>query len=131
MANSKLMLEDRLDANEFLNRIVYQQSTDDFGMLDVTLINIFIDKDDEYDCVDEEIEAIPSPTPSTSSSASSKSVGQCALCEAEPELLLLPCFEFCVCQACWEILKHNNNASSCPICKAFVSEARKITFFQQ
>lgn len=105
MANSKLMLEGRLDADEFLKRIVYQQSQDDFGMLDVTLINVLIDHDDDEDSADEEIGRVPSPTPSTQSTASSQSVGRCALCDEEPELLLLPCFEYCVCQKCWNILK--------------------------
>lgn len=82
MANSKLMLEGRLDADEFLKRIVYQQSQDDFGMLDVTLINVLIDHDDDEDSADE-IGRVPSPTPSTQSTASSQSVGRCALCDEE------------------------------------------------
>lgn len=131
MANSKLMMEGRLDADEFLRRIVYQQSTDDFGMLDVTLINLFIDEDDDDKSADEEVRSIPSPTPSTQSSTSSQSVGQCALCEAEPELLMLPCFEFCVCQSCWDILKKNDDTPSCPSCNSTVTQAKKIKFHQQ
>lgn len=144
MANSKLMLQGRLDAEEFLNRIVYQQNSDDYGMLDVSLINVSIDQDDE----DEEIEDIlsskyanvivddedkstnPSPTPSTLSTTSSKSLGQCTLCEAEPELLLLPCFEFCLCQLCWDILKKNNSTPACPNCRIKVASANKIKFSQ-
>lgn len=132
MANSKLMLQNRLDADEFLDRIVYQQDSDDFGMLDVTLVNISIDKDDDKDSTNEheQIEPIASPTPSTQSSTSSQSVGHCALCEEEPELLVLPCFEFCVCQTCWEILKKNNDTPSCPSCKAAVTEVKAIKFYQ-
>lgn len=136
MANSKLMLEGRLDADEFLKRIVYQQSTDDFGMLDVTLVNVVVE-DDEEDCVDNNIRSTPSPTPSTSSassslsSASSHSVSQCALCDGVPELLLLPCFDFCVCSTCWQIVENNNKQPSCPSCKSAVTEAKKIKFYQQ
>lgn len=37
MRNSKLMIEGQLD--EFLNKIVYQQSEDDFGLMDVDRID--------------------------------------------------------------------------------------------
>lgn len=139
MANSKLMLEGRLDANEFLNRIVYQQSSDDFGMLDVSLVNVVEDKDDSDDnenFVEENIRRVPSPTPSSSSSSSyssvsSQSVGQCALCDGEPELLLLPCFDFCVCETCWEIVQSNNKNLKCPSCKLSVTQAKRIKFYQQ
>lgn len=135
MKNSKLMLEKRLNADQFLDRIVYQQSSDDYGMLDVTHINAFIDQDDDDNVLDEDIGRIPSPTPSSSSqssqsSASSRSLGQCALCEAEPELLLLPCFEYCVCQACWDILKSNHTKPTCPSCKLTVDDTKKIKFSQ-
>lgn len=129
IANSKLMIEGRLDADEFLNRIVYQQSTDDYGMLDVTLVNVHLDQDEEEEFDGEEIERIPSPTPSSQSSCSSKSVGQCALCDSEPELVLLPCFDYCVCEKCWEILKNNQTEPTCPNCKAFVKSAKRINFF--
>lgn len=130
MANSKLMLDDRLDADEFLTRIVYQQNTDDFGMLDVALVSVLIDEDDEVNCA-YEIESVPSPTSSTQSTASSQSVGQCALCEAEPELLMLPCFDFCMCQSCWEILKSTYDTPNCPSCGVSVKKARQIKFYQQ
>lgn len=134
MKNSKLLLENRLNADQFLDRIIYQQSSDDFGLLDVTHINAFIDNDDDEISFDEEIGRIPSPTPSSSSSSqssqSSRSLGQCALCEDEPELLLLPCFEYCVCQICWDILKNNHTEPTCPSCKVTVVETKKIKFLQ-
>lgn len=139
MANSKLMQEGRLDADEFLNRILYQQSSDDFGMLDVTLVNISIDSDTEEEIDDAEFEsqspASPSPsstsTLSSESSSSGSSVGQCASCEAEPELLLLPCFEFCVCKKCWNILEKNVDKPKCPSCNTIVTQAKEIRFHQQ
>lgn len=137
MKNSKLLLEKRLNADQFLDRIIYQQNSDDFGLLDVTHINAFIDDDEEH-IPDEEIGRIPSPTPSSSSqlsqssqsSASSRSLGQCSLCEAEPELLLLPCFEYCLCQTCWDILKNNHTKPLCPNCKVTVTDTKKIKFSQ-
>lgn len=141
MANRKLMLEGRLDANEFLNRIVYQQSSDDFGMLDVSLVNVVVEENENEDCIDDNIRLTPSPTPSTSSSfssssissstGSSQSVGQCALCDGEPELLLLPCFDFCVCKTCWNIVESNNKKLSCPSCKSIVTQAKSVNFYQQ
>lgn len=135
MKNSKLLLENRLDADQFLDRIIYQQSSDDFGLLDVTHINAYIDNDDDENSFDEEIGRIPSPTPSSSSassssSQSSRSLGQCSLCEDEPELLLLPCFEYCVCEICWNILKNNCTEPTCPKCNVIVTEAKKINFPQ-
>lgn len=143
MANSKLMLEGRLDADEFLKRIVYQQSADDFGMLDVSLVNVVVEEDDNEseDCVNENIRMTPSPTPSSSSSsssssfstttASSQSIGQCALCDGEPELLLMPCFDFCVCSTCWVIVEKNNKKLRCPSCKSTVTQAKRVKFNQQ
>lgn len=47
MRNSKLVLDGLLGPSQFLNRIVYQQNIDDYGMMDIEYVNILLDEDDD------------------------------------------------------------------------------------
>lgn len=132
MQNSKLLLEGQIEAEDFLNRIVYQQSTDDFGLMDIGHLNVFVDEaDDERDDFDEVVSTSSETSEGnfTSSSSSSSKFGQCIVCsDNEPQICILPCFEFCVCETCWDIIKSNSTDLRCPKCKQIAKDGRKMSF---
>lgn len=133
MHNSELLMHDRITAETFLNRIVYKQNENDFGLLDVEMVNIIIDEEDE------EIEDIGTShqtvTPSTSQNtnrAKGPSIGTCVVCTtSEPQMVVLPCFEFCVCAACWDVIKEDNTNLKCPKCHSSATDVRKMIFCLQ
>lgn len=129
MKNSKLLLDGLLEPSQFLDRIVYQQNMNDYGMMNVENVNIFLDADEEDDRNSQVTEEISDSPVSTNTS---NKYGQCILCSScEPEILFLPCFDFCVCVACYEIMKNNSSQTiRCPKCKTNVDDARKMTFSQ-
>lgn len=106
MKNSKLMLEGRLDASEFLNRIVYQQSVDDFGLMDAKYVNITLDDEDgdEIEGIDAEIiEEVVETTVDASTfissqnspvsseiASSTNTLGKCVICtSSQPQILII------------------------------------------
>lgn len=92
MNNSKLLLDGLLEPSQFLDRIVYQQNMNDYGMMNVENVNILLDVDDDDDEKSQETEEV---TESPVSPKMNKKYGQCILCNiCEPEILILPCFDF-------------------------------------
>lgn len=139
MHNSKLLSEGIISAEEFLNRIVYRQAEDDFGLMDTEFLNIFLDEDDdEGQCeeellVQEEVNVSQGSSSRSSSSQCSSKLGQCVVCQnEEPEICVLPCFEFCVCETCWNILQRNSQKNSailkCPKCLSIATDGKKMQF---
>lgn len=54
--------------------------------------------------------------------------GRCIVCnESEAELCIIPCFDFCVCEKCWEVLKQDDPLQ-CPACNCIATEAKKMKF---
>lgn len=117
MRNSELLLRDEITPEEFLNRIVYKRNNLDFALMNVECVNEVIDEDEEED--------------ESGDDQSTSDFGRCITCkETEPELCILPCFDFCICEGCWNILKTNNKSDSikCPSCNEIASDARKMNF---
>lgn len=120
MANSQKLIDGRMTAEDFLNKIVYKQAEDDFGLLNTEYINPIVDEDEDDEEESEcENAAIVENLPK----------GRCILCtEKEPEMCILPCFDFCVCEACYLILKNNSEQWKCPKCDVIAIEAKKMNF---
>lgn len=132
----------QITAEEFLNRILYQQTEDDFGLMDVELVSIILDDEGEDDggetFEDENCEPVQDgisiSSSQSSSSQSSSKLGQCVVCcDAEPDICVLPCFELCICESCWSVLKENRDQRpgfilKCPKCESIVTDARTMTF---
>lgn len=85
-------------------------------------LNPTIDDDDEdepLDDADSETEPIAVQLPK----------GRCILCsEREPEMCVIPCFDFCICEACYVVLINNANEFRCPKCNTIATEAKKMNF---
>lgn len=144
MQNSKLLANGLITAEQFLDRIVYQQKEDDFGLLNVEFVNILIDEEDDEDNEGEnnetsdsssEEEQRPASQASTSTQKSNNSVnvGKCKICSiSQVEMCLLPCVHFCICERCWNVLEQNRNRTKsvikCPLCESVVDNAKKIIF---
>lgn len=126
MRNSRLLANEKITCEEFLNRIVYKQNNLDFGLIDADLVNIVVDTDDDDDDSESE-ESLVKPPPLDSQG---NTKGKCILChDKERELCVLPCFDFCLCASCWNILKENSTSElKCPSCHAPASDARKMNF---
>lgn len=121
--NSNLLANGQITCEEFLNRIVYKQNNLDFGLIDVDNVNIVIDDGDDSDSEE-------SPSEPTSFNSHKIAKGKCVLCSVnEPELCVIPCFDFCVCVSCWNILKENSNSElKCPLCSSTASDAKMMNF---
>lgn len=145
MLNSKRLANGQITAEQFLDRIVYQQADDDFGLMNVEYINILIDDDDEenenadadtekaQEAVENESAILPIASSSSQASVLSNKLGKCKICSTdEPEMCLLPCFDFCICQSCWNVLQNNQrrykNELKCPQCGDSVVDAKKMKF---
>lgn len=133
MHNSKLLSDGIITAEEFLNRIVYRQSEDDFGLMDTELLNSVIDDDDNDDGEEGQAEEEKMTEEEANVSNGSSKLGQCIVCQnAEPEICVLPCFEFCVCSDCWKILQRNSEQKStvlqCPKCLSSATDGKKMQF---
>lgn len=126
MKNSKLLEEGKMTPDEFLQKIVYKQSEDDFGLLNTINLNPIIDIED-----DDENEDVLSlrDIADISEIAESSPIGRCLLCsEKRPEMCIVPCFDFCVCEPCYHILKNNAVAFNCPKCNIVATDAKKMNF---
>lgn len=101
--------------------------------MDVGLVNEIIDEEDEINDSDDENQGTSEPAINFSTSTQRKefSKGQCLTCrESEPEMCILPCIDFCICESCWNILKSNEGSESvrCPLCKCTATGAKKMNF---
>lgn len=124
MRNSQLLLNDQITCEEFLNRIVYKQNNLDFGLIDAEMVNIVIDEED-FDDGSENHVSQPSTLKSPADSCMTK--GKCVVCnDVEPQLCVLPCFDFCVCTCCWELSKTDD--MRCPLCGSAATDAKKMNF---
>lgn len=124
--NSQLLSEGKILCDEFLNRIVYKQNKLDFGLIDVDTVNIVIDDDDS----DTEDCGTSSEQSSTSTHSHGTEKGKCVVCRnVEANLCVVPCFDYCVCDSCWNILKENSNEKLlCPSCNSAATDAKKMNF---
>lgn len=127
MRNSKLLDDDRITAEEFLNRIIYKQNNLDFGLIDVDIVNIVID--DDSDIEDDECSSQSSSQTTSSSTSHESTKGMCVACtEKQSEMCVIPCFHFCVCVSCWEIILRNATDLRCPGCNGVATDARTMNF---
>lgn len=122
MKNSQKLLDGRLTPSEFLDKIVYRQTEDDFGLLEFNNLNPLIDDEVEEEDNRGSHNEIDEPM-------SEKSKGHCLLCnEADPQMCVMPCFDFCMCEACFIILKENYDEILCPKCNNIATDVKKMNF---
>lgn len=123
MANSQKLLDGRMEPGEFLDKIVYKQNEDDFGLLNTEYLNPIIEDDDE------EVEPDENSEYESEEIAPELPKGLCILCyEKTPEMCVVPCFDFCMCEPCFFILKSNSADFRCPKCHIVASDAKKMNF---
>lgn len=129
MAYSQQLLEDRLTPDEFLNRIVYKQNNLDFGLMDTNFVSPIVDDEDEDDDDSEHANNDDLQSPLADTSEKRYSRGLCLTCkDAEAQLCILPCFDFCICEQCWTFLKSNDGIIKCPACSCICSDAKRMNF---
>lgn len=125
MRNSELLLDDRITAEEFLNRIVYKQNNLDFGLIDVDTVNIIIDEEEE----DSGFSDDESSSQMQTQLSCPKNV--CIACEDNYAVMcVLPCFDVCFCEQCWNILMEDFGNSNCPKCDGPVEKIKELNFMQ-
>lgn len=102
--------------------------------MDIEHLNLFVEENDDDSEDDVDVASTSSEISEgssfTSSSSSSQKFGQCVVCsKSEPQICVLPCFEFCVCEARWNVLKNNSTTNlRCPKCQEVAKEGKKMIF---
>lgn len=91
------MKNERINADQFLDRILYINKPDDFEM--------------EGNNQDDNNVSMTLSEPENDADANSPPKGICIACKSRHcDIILLPCFDIVVCSKCWNDIKHNHEA---------------------